>query len=634
MSLVVAKNLWKSYDTARYVLREVSVTISPGQRVALVGPNGEGKSTLLKLITAQEPPTDGRVHTQRGLRMGYLPQEPLETTVGTLWESALSAFEHLQRLEEQVAQARQAVSEAPQDAQRLRRLGDLEHRFDAGGGYRFRQQAREVLAGLGFEPAEHDRPLSQLSGGQRTRVLLAKLILSQVDLLLLDEPTNHLDLGSVEWLERWLAAQTAAAVVVSHDRRFLDGVAQHVWELSAGRLEEYPGNYSQYLQQRAIRYKQRLRQWQAQQEHIAATEQFIARHHAGQRSKEARGRRTRLERFLKDEAIDRPVEVRHIRVRLGSGDRGGDMVLRCRDLAAGYDPTRPLVEAGDLDVTRGRRVAVIGPNGSGKTTLVRTLLGRLRPLSGQVQMGDGIRVGYLSQTYEDLDGGATALANLLAVHPEMKPQQGRSLLGQFLFDLEHADRPAGQLSGGQCSRLMLARLAVQQPNLLVLDEPTNHLDIPSQEILQEVLSGYDGTMLLVSHDRYLVSAVADEIWNLQEGRLQRFPGGYEAFCQWRARQESPAQAGQAEAARPGKEYQKARRAQRLQERRRRELSDLEQQITQLEARLGELNQQISTAGQAGDVSRVRELGQDYQTHDRRLRQLLEQWEQLARELES
>ena len=635
MSLVVAKNLWKSYDNERYVLRDVSFIISPSQRIAMVGPNGEGKTTLVKILMSLETPTDGRVERQRGLRIAYLPQEPLEVSEGTLWESALSAFAPLLELERQLAQARHDVAESPQDAALLTKMGQLEHTFDAGGGYRFRQQALEVLAGLGFEPSQHDRPLSQFSGGQRTRALLVKLILSQPDLLLLDEPTNHLDLKSVEWLERWLTTQSAATIVVSHDRRFLDSIAQHVWELSAGGLEEYPGSYSQYLTQREIRYKQRLRQWEAQQEHVAATQEFIARHMAGQRSKEARGRRTRLERFLKDEAIQRPREVRHIRVRLASGDRSGEIALRCRGLQAGYQPGKVLLDAGDLELPRGKRVAILGANGSGKTTLVRTMLGHLAPLEGRTELGAGIRVGYLSQTYEDLDGPTTALDNLLRISPGMKHQQGRTLLGSFLFDLEHADKPVSQLSGGQCSRLALARLSVQQPNLLVLDEPTNHLDIPSQEILQEVLSSYDGTMLLVSHDRYLVAAVAQEIWEIQDGKLRRFPGPYDAFCQWTARQNSlPAAwaASDGAPATPGQEYEKARKLKRLRERQQREMESLEKQIDELEASLLQLGEQISQASQQGQLDQVRQFSQDYQDHDVRLKGLLDKWEQLGQQM--
>ena len=527
MSLVIGENISHQYG-AEEVLRHAAFRVGETDRIGLVGPNGEGKTTLLRIIAGSLEPTLGEAHRRQGLSIGYLPQDPPALEGTTVHQAMLEAPTDLRRMERQLHEMESRLAEAADDASLLREYGEVQAAFEARGVYHVATRIEQVLTGLGFERAAWSQPLSELSGGQRTRAYLATLLLKGPDLLLLDEPTNHLDLESVEWLEGWLSSFGGAIVLVSHDRWFLDRVTTRTWEVASRHLECYRGSYSHYLRQRAERFKERMRTWKAQQEHIAKTREFIRIHIAGQRTKEAQGRRKRLERFIRDEAIERPHENATIHLRLSPGPRTGQIVLRARDLRAGYDPGVPLVEAEELEVQLGDRVAVIGPNGSGKTTLVRTLLGELPPLSGEIVRGARVNVGYLSQTQAELVPDATALEAVRAAQPGISSQDARTLLGSLLLTEDDVFKKVRELSGGQRSRVVLARLVVQKTNVLVLDEPTNHLDIPSTEILQDVLERFDGSVVFVTHDRYLIQSVATHIWALEPAGPDRGRGSLSA----------------------------------------------------------------------------------------------------------
>ena len=433
-------------------------------------------------------------------------------------EQALRELEH--RLAAAAAQGSADYDEL------LASYGQAQSAFDAAGGYDYETRISQVLGGLGFNEDVHDKPLAFLSGGERTRALLAQLILREPELLLLDEPTNHLDLEAIEWLEDTLLRWPGALIVVAHDRYFLDKVATRIWELSSGNLEAYRGNYSAYRMQQAERVERQRREWKAQQEYVAKTEEFIRRNLAGQRTKEAQGRRTRLERYVRDEAVARPLEEKQISLRLTAHTRSGDLVLLTKDLVAGYD--EPLFRCPDLEVRRGDRVALIGPNGAGKTTFLKTILAQIPPLWGRVRLGSSVHLGYLAQAQAGLDPEQTVLDAILAIR-ELPTSEARNFLGQFLFSGDDVFRTISTLSGGQRSRVALARLTLQGANFLLLDEPTNHLDLPSQEILQEVLGRFPGTILLVSHDRYLVEALATHIWRLTPPELRVYKGNYTEY---------------------------------------------------------------------------------------------------------
>jgi len=495
-----------------------------------------------------------------------------------------------------------------------------------------------VLDGLGLGREMLERPLGELSGGQRTRVTLGTLLLAGPDLLMLDEPTNHLDLDAVEWLAGWLSERNGAFVVVSHDRYFLDRVATSTWEIEFGNLTSYRGNYSHYQVQRAESFLTRMRQWEAQQAFIARTEEFIRQHIAGQRTKEAQGRRTRLERFMRDEAIAKPLETKTMRLRLPTPSRTGDMVLRAKDLAIGYPGMGTLLEAEELEIQYRDRVALIGPNGVGKTTLLRTLMGELEPISGSVRHGSGVRMGYLSQTHAELEPGATALESVLRAGDRMPEETARSILGGLLLSGDDVLKTTSELSGGQRSRVLLGRLLARSTNVRVLDEPTNHLDIASTEAMQEALKTFEGTILFVSHDRYLVEAVATQVWAIEGNRIRRLDGGWAGYLAWRETlREETRQAERDAQTDAGQDAEADRRARRReanqQQRVKRRLEGLEREIETIEKELDALNEKITRAGEAADVAGVTELGEEYREKDARLKDLWQEWETLGEETE-
>jgi len=640
MSLLVATGLGKAYG-ALDVFGDLDLRIEEGDRIGMVGPNGAGKTTLLRILAGVEPPTTGQVVRKRGLTVGYLPQDPPPAADLTLREAMLAVFADLRARAEALAALEHRLAEAASRgddgyAALLDEYGQEQMAFEAAGGYTYETRIRQVLGGLGFHEDEHDKPLAYLSGGERTRALLAQLLLQEPDLLLLDEPTNHLDLEAVEWLEETLLHWKGALVVVAHDRYFLDKVATRIWEVNFGRLDAYRGNYSAYHLQREMRRERQRREWEEQQEFIAQTEEFIRRNLAGQRSKEAQGRRTRLERFLRDEAIERPLEERNIRLGLTTTIRSGDLVLATKDLVVGYD--RPLFWCPDVEIRRGDRVALIGPNGAGKTTLLKTILGLVPPLSGKVRLGASVQIGYLAQAQAGLDPDQSVLEAVLEVK-NLPLTQARSFLGQFLFTGDDVFREIRTLSGGQRSRVALARLTLQGANFLLLDEPTNHLDLASQEVLEEVLGRFPGTILLVSHDRYLVQALATHIWRVDGDELRVYKGNYEEFLRQRAAEAEaqakagPAAEGQTEAERRAERERERAREERRQRKAAEKLAEqaaaLEAQIHALEAHLAGLAAQIETASTAGDVAAIHRLGTAYQEAETELHRLMDAWAEVV-----
>ena len=532
MSLISTGRLAKSYGPDD-IFDHVSVAIPRGGRIALVGPNGAGKTTLLRILVGIEEPSGGSVGRAKGLRVGYLPQESDWSGEGTLWAEMLAAFAALRAQEAELARLELALAHAGADAQHLRqpdgalaKYGSLQEKFELAGGYQYDTRIRTVLTGLGFEADDYQRPLAQLSGGQQTRAHLGRLLLESPELLILDEPTNHLDFAAVEWLEGWLADWGGAALVVSHDRYFMDRVADTIWEMQGGRVETYSGNYTAYLTQRTERRARQRLEYDAQREFIAKTEDYIRRNIAGQNTAQAKGRLRRLDRLKRNGLIERPRSARNMRLNLRARGRSGDRVLETKNLVIGYaDDGQSLFHAPDLLLWRGECAALIGPNGAGKTTFLRTLLGDIPPLDGQVKLGASLHVGHFAQAHERLDPEHTVVEELWATQ-EMPVGQARDYLARFLFTGDDAAKRVAVLSGGERGRLALAKLALQGANFLLLDEPTNHLDIPSQEILESVLADFPGTILLVSHDRYLIDTLATQIWSLDDGQLSAFMGNY------------------------------------------------------------------------------------------------------------
>jgi len=456
--------------------------------------------------------------------------------------------------------------------------------------------------------------------------------------LLLDEPTNHLDLAALEWLEEYLNTWSGSLIIVAHDRYFLDKVVNRLWELAYGQLEAYPGNYSKYVQLRAERMARRTAEYEAQQAHIAKTETFIRRYMAGQRTREAQGRARRLARL---ERLERPREAQRIHLEMSTSQRSGDVVLRTQSLHVGYRTAQSstgqkvaLFSTPDLELGRLERVALIGANGSGKTTFLKTILGELPPLAGSVQIGASVGVGYLVQAHADLDLDQTVLETVLDAK-DIKVAQARNHLGRFLFSGDDVFKKVGDLSGGERSRVALARLTLQNPNFLILDEPTNHLDIASQEILESVLLEFNGTVLLVSHDRYLIQALATQIWELENGQLRVYRGDYDEYLQEKQRQRA---ASQAESTQRQKLSSPARRKERAvrqeRERRAQRAVELEGEIATLEDRLAALTEALAEASATQQLDRVRLLGVEYDQAAQDLEKLMAEWEAIAQEVEA
>ncbi|MBC8249053.1 MAG: ATP-binding cassette domain-containing protein [Anaerolineales bacterium] len=625
MSIVTVHELAKSYG-AQDVFWDVSLQIARGDKIALVGPNGTGKTTLLRIMAGLDTPTAGRVYRARNLRIGYLPQGAELSSQRTLYEEMLTVFTNLQAQQAELRRLEQQMADPTQREGAMKRYGEALQAFELAGGYRYESEIKMVLAGLGFPEEEQHQPLSILSGGQKTRALLAKLLLSEPDLLLLDEPTNHLDLAATQWLEEHLANWKGSLVVVAHDRYFLDKVAGRVWELAFGRLEDYPGNYSHYSTLRAERMERRLAEYEAQQKHIEKTEDFIRRYKAGQRTKEAQGRQKRLDRLPR---LERPREAKKISLSIKTDLRGGDLVLVTEHLAIGYQPGASLFTCPDLCLRRGERAALLGPNGSGKTTFLKTVIGQVSPLAGLVQIGQNVKFGYLAQAHEGLDKEKTILDEILEVR-YLPLEKARGFLGRFLFSGDDVFKLIGDLSGGERSRVALAKLTLEGANFLLLDEPTNHLDIASQEILEEVLADFNGTILLVSHDRYLINALATQVWAIEDGELRVYDGNFSDYEEQRGRKQEARgkeqeARGRKQEARGKKQEAGSRRQGARKKGQRARAEDLEEDIATLEARLAALGEELVAASAAQDVESLRELGLEYQRVDEELQRLLAQW---------
>jgi ATP-binding cassette subfamily F protein 3 len=664
MTVLTATNLAKRFGPLD-VFQGVSLRVEKGDRIGLVGPNGEGKTTLLRLLAGLDAPSDGSIARMRGLTVGYLPQDPPPAGEKTLWDDVSSQFDALRRQAAILHRLEEKMADPATYEAALEEYGPLQAAYEAAGGYEWELRVRQVLTGLGFPPAEHAIPLAHLSGGQRTRGLLARLLLQEPDMLLMDEPTNHLDLHATEWLESVLLQWKGCMVVVSHDRYFLDRVATRIWELASQRLEVYRGNYSHYVQQRTERRDRQLKEWERQQEFIAKEQDYIRRNIAGQNTRQAQGRRTRLNRLAEEDGlIERPLEQRSIRLSMDTRLRSGNIVLRTHDLAIGYRhqsgngqaPRREDVSGGfeylgsrqpigpqdsllfrseDIELKRGERAALLGPNGAGKSTFLKTIMGALPPLAGKVRIGASVHPGYLAQAHSDLRPELTVLDAILEKAPRMEIGQARSFLGRFLFSGDDVAKPIASLSGGQRSRVALARLTLEGANLLLLDEPTNHLDIQSQEVLEDVLRSFPGTVLLVTHDRYLVDAVATQVWMIdaEQETLRAFPGNYSDYLAIVQAEQEELAAAEA-SAQPGlltesqshrERGRQERRLRKAAEQRAAESDRLLSLIEGLEQRLEALGEEIAQASATQDTRRVHELGIEYQAVDTRLHQLMEEW---------
>lgn len=665
MSLININNLSKSFGPLD-IFSGVSFSIPRGSRLALVGPNGCGKTTLLRIIMGLDEPSGGNVTLAKGIHIGYLPQEAEFDIKGTVWDACYIVFSELiaRQKELERLEADMAVAGSRREAALLR-YGPLQQEFERCGGYTFPTRIKQVLTGLGFPEADFHLALNHLSGGQRTRAFLARLLLSEPDLLLLDEPTNHLDIAAVEWLESYLGKWEGAVVIVSHDRYFLDRVATSILEMAFGATEHYPGNYSAYLRTREMRWEHRRETFEAEKEKLLKDVEYIKKNISGQNVSQAKGKLRRLSRIVQaieqvgmeavigkrwaetaedvvvgsssfgpEEAERRVRALRaptrtlpKLHLNLHSASRSGELVLRTSELRIGY-PGRFLFTSPDILLRRNDCAALIGPNGAGKTTFLKTVLGDLAPLAGDVTLGASLKIGYFAQAHEGLEKNNTLMQEIDKVMPNWLPGQIREYLGKYLFSGDDAFKKVSVLSGGERGRLALAKLALQDTNLLLLDEPTNHLDIPSQEVLEAVLDEYEGTILLVTHDRYLIDALATQIWEIEpdESQLTLFEGTYSQRRDERERLAALSSAQTSEKTARSTSRPRGDPAVKAERRRVALLQELENSIAAIESQMADIGKKLENP--PADTALVRKWGNQYNALQIEMDALLIQWEEL------
>jgi ATP-binding cassette subfamily F protein 3 len=650
----------KSYG-AQEVLRGASLQVNAGEHVGLVGRNGAGKTTLFRLVTGEESADRGDVVRARGLRLGLLEQHVDFEPGTTVHEAALAAFGQLQSIEHEMHQLEHRMAEGPDDLDAvLARYSDLQQEFEHQGGFEYAARAEAILQGLGFDRDSWATPAEILSGGQKNRLGLARLLLAEPDVLLLDEPTNHLDVAAVEWLEEFLSTYKSAYVIISHDRYFLDRACTRIVEVENGRATSYTGNYSAFLVEREERRETLMRAYENQRQLIEKTEEFIRRNIAGQKTKQAKSRRKMLEKLERVEAV-RPDQPSG-NFQLQKVERAGTYVLTVKDAAIGY-PGKVLADGINFILRRGEALGVIGPNGSGKTTFVKTVLGKLPQLAGEIRLGANVSVGYYAQQLDDLDPRNEIIMELRRVAPQgVTAGELRNFLARFLFTGDDVYKHVRDLSGGEKGRLALAKLIYSRVNVLVLDEPTNHLDIPSREALEEALDAYDGTIITISHDRYFLDRVATHILALDgEGRAEHYEGDYTEYHDWKAARraaESDAKAAREsssaskpsarEDARAGASREEARekekraaakskggRESKKKESRQkgsgRGQQSVEAEVAEAEKRLAAIAEEMSRPESARDPERLARLNVDYGKAEARLQELYEEWERVVAE---
>jgi ATP-binding cassette subfamily F protein 3 len=633
MLLLSCNDLERGFD-AGPLFRGVGFELHAGERVGLVGPNGIGKTTLMKILARLDRPDAGEVRHHAGARVALLRQQAEFAPGRTLFAEAKTALDEFLAAHDDMIRTAEALAKATDETERKSlsarydRLTELLGHHDA---YHVDHKIEEVLDGLGFRQEDYDRPVDTFSGGQQSRLMLAKLLLSAPDVMLLDEPSNHLDIQTTRWLEDYLVKQPEAMLIVSHDRYFLDRVVTKIFEMHRNRINAYPGNFKQYWRLKEERYESELKAFESQKEHIEKQEEYIRRVHYGQLHKQAASRQKQLDKI---ERLERPTKIESPHMHFGEVRRTGDVVLRVEDLAKGYD--QPLFHDLSFDLPRGRRLGILGPNGSGKTTLLRVILGDEPPDQGRVQRGHLVELGYYDQNLQSLDPDKEVIR---AVWPEADPnaaeQPMRDLLGRFGLNGDQVYQKVGQLSGGEKSRAALARLVAQGVNVLVLDEPTNHLDLWACDALEQALKEFAGTVLVVSHDRYFLNQVADLLLVLDgKGDVQVIHGNYDTYEMMRAQQEAAEK--EREAVQRKKEQARAVQAraaagQEKPKRKRkfpyRKVEDIEADIEAAETELAEVEQQLGSPELYRDGGKVKETTERFAALKNSIAGLYEHWEE-------
>ena len=633
MQLVV-ENIAKSFGIHE-IFKDVSFMLEQGEKVGLVGVNGGGKTTLLRCLLAPETVDGGFIKFEPGLRIGYVQQGFQGIGEGTLWQFLVNAGKDILELRQKMAELEKQVASAKGDEldSLLADYARVSNIYEHADGYNYENRIKIVLHGLGFPEDEWDKPAENFSGGQKTRILLAAALVKEPDLLILDEPTNHLDIRMTEWLEGYLRNFKGGVLIVSHDRFFLNNVVGRVLEMEGGHLQNFKGNYDQYLAQKEIQMATMEAAYEAQQEYIARTEAYIRRFKAGIKSKMARGRQSQLNRL---ERVEGPERIEEFELRLPPAPESAERVLVLEELSVGYGENILLKDI-NLVLRKGEKTALLGPNGAGKTTLLKTILGELSPVTGKAKIGNRVKIGYFSQSYERLDPNQTLLDNFLTEYG-YTTEHTRSLLGGMLFHGDDVFKEIGTLSGGQKARLVLLKLVLDGANLLILDEPTNHLDIAAREAVEAALEAFDGTVLVVSHDRYFINEVASRIWEIDNQQVNDYKGNYSFYVEEkvkRAALEATADTGSksdnkvvAKESRPVKTKPEEKQRRYSEQELEKLLAKVELNIREQEAMLKLLEKQLADPANHEDLENSARLAEEYEKMKKEIDKLMLKWEEL------
>lgn len=628
MIILSAQHIAKSFGV-NAVLRDVSLTVQQGDRIGLVGVNGCGKSTLMRILAGLDAQDGGEISLVRGLRVGYLAQQNMVTSGETVWNELQKVYEQVFAMEKKLRELEDEMAHAHTDAQRFAQLSAdydrLTQRFEEADGYSWKSMVSGVLNGLGFKPAQYDQCVDSLSGGEQTRLCLARLLLQKPDLLLLDEPTNHLDMETLQWLENYLAAYKGSVLVISHDRYFLDHVCTGIVEILMGSSEQYNGNYTRYIAQRQERFESRMRAYEIQQKEIERQQAIIARYRMFNREKSIRAAESREKALDRMEKLEKPVDERAIRFSFEARRRTGEDVLQLTEISKSFGE-KHLFHDLTLRVRAGDRVALIGPNGVGKSTLIKIIVGEEQPDTGFIRYGSNVDIGYYDQHQSTLHADKTALDEIWDRFPQMEQSSVRGALGMFLFTGDDVFKPIHTLSGGEKGRVALTALMLRKDNLLLLDEPTNHLDMDSREVLEDALTDFGGTIITVSHDRYFINRIANRIIEMQPDGVTEYIGNYDDYIE---RKNRPV-AVEAEAGKTKTELEKEKRREKLSRQALRQLKiraqEAEKAVGVKEAEIAELEAQMADPSLYSDAQKSADVQRAYQKAQQALQTLYEQWE--------
>ncbi|MGG1479981.1 ABC-F family ATP-binding cassette domain-containing protein [Bacillus smithii] len=643
MILLQVLQLTKYYGS-ELILSNIKLEIQSRDRIALVGRNGAGKSTLLKIIADQLSYDSGEIIKPKDVTIGYLAQDTgLESDL-TIWNEMLSVFGPLREMEKKLRDLENQMADPTvyNDPEKFKKIvkeyDQLQIQFKEQGGYQYEADIRSVLHGLHFQDYDYETKISSLSGGQKTRLALGKLLLSKPDLLILDEPTNHLDIETLTWLEQYLQNYPGAILIVSHDRYFLDKVVTQVYEISRHKARKYYGNYSDYLIQKAEQYEREMKQYEKQQEEIEKLQDFIQRNIArASTTKRAQSRRKRLEKM---ELMEKPAgDEKSAQFSFEIAKQSGNEVMRVKDLAIGYGHD-PVSENIHLNITRGESIALVGPNGVGKTTLLKTIIGLLQPIKGSVQFGTNVEIGYYDQEQANLTSNKTVLHELWDDFPDYNEKEIRTVLGNFLFSGDHVLKTVSSLSGGEKARLALAKLMMKKANFLILDEPTNHLDLDSREVLENALIDYPGTLLFVSHDRYFINRIATKVIELSPNGTTEYLGDYDYYVNKKQEQLELSLLEQQENRRTSDDDTTAskntfvldKEAKKAERKKRRRIEEIEQTIEQKETVLSEKEALLVQPDIFQDYEKAHAINQEIEQLKAEIDQLMEEWTELQESL--